>query len=460
MKKILSLSIALLLLFGAIFALAACNGELTDYAGQLVLDMSSERAKVYATVKTYIDGDTTHFHVNDSQSITGHLDDQLKSTGVLKARYLAINTPESTGQIEPFGKKASNFTKEKLKAATSIIIESDTANWDVDSTGSRYTVWVWYKTEEAAEYRNLNLEILQEGLAWGSNSGGNSYGDICLSALDQAGARKLNVFSEEQDPDYYYDETKIITLKELRTNIESYTNVRVAVEGVVVSEGGNTVYIQDYDAETDTYYGMAVYYGFKLSGGGKKALSVGNRVRVGGSVQYYEAGGTYQISDVKYDPYDKENINNIKVIEQNVGITYREVTPDLFFGKQNVEVEVEEDVVEKFDFAQVSLNTAVEMKNLVVKKISTTTKEDSSNKGAMSIYCTATGADGKTYEVTVRTAVLTDETGTLYTAADVGGAGTVLNAKGLIEYYVPDYEGGEPVYQIKVLTFENLGITK
>ena len=39
------------------------------------------------------------------------------------------------------------------------------AFWDPDSTGDRYLCWVWYRTSEDAEYRNLNIEILQNGLA-------------------------------------------------------------------------------------------------------------------------------------------------------------------------------------------------------------------------------------------------------------------------------------------------------
>ena len=93
------------------------------------------------TVKTFVDGDTTHFNMPEN-SISGN---------VLKARYLAINTPESTGQIEEWGKKASNFTKSKLSSATSIIIESDNDKWNLDSTGSRYLVWVWYKTSESSD---------------------------------------------------------------------------------------------------------------------------------------------------------------------------------------------------------------------------------------------------------------------------------------------------------------------
>ena len=75
--------------------------EIVDYAAAVKLDMSSDTVKQEVTVKTYVDGDTTHFHVPSS----------VVENGVLKARYLAINTPESTGKIEEYGKKASEFTK-------------------------------------------------------------------------------------------------------------------------------------------------------------------------------------------------------------------------------------------------------------------------------------------------------------------------------------------------------------
>ena len=74
--------------------------EEVDYAGQVKLNMSSTTAKTEATVKQFIDGDTTHFIVPTS----------VMPNGVLKARYLAINTPESTGKIEEWGKAAAAFT--------------------------------------------------------------------------------------------------------------------------------------------------------------------------------------------------------------------------------------------------------------------------------------------------------------------------------------------------------------
>jgi len=460
MKKLVSLILALSILIGSICVFVACDdtpAEAIDYASQLKLDLSSSRAKIYATVKYYIDGDTTHFTVSDSNSITGHLTPELITAGVLKARYLAIDTPESTGRVEPYGKAASNFTKSKLKAATSIILESDTDTWDTDSTGGRYLTWVWYKTDEMTEYRNLNLEILQAGLAQGSKVSNNSYGQYCMNALSQAMDLKLVVFSGERDPDYFYGEIQVITLKELRTNIEQYTNTRVAVEGVVVSVGNNNIYIQDYDEETQMYYGMTIFDGYSTSV--QSVLKMGRRVRVAGSVQFYENGGTYQIADVNYDPFEPDKLDNIKVLEQNVETEYTTIDAARFKGTKNVTLENELGEKKDYDYANLILNTAVKMENLVVKKITTTTKEDSKNKGAMSIYCTATGSDGKTYEITVRTIVLKKSNGDLYVASDIG-VGTVLNVSGLVEYYVPDYEGGVPTYQIKVLTFDNLGIQK
>ena len=142
LRSILAFSLVLCLILGT---LAGCgenpqptepsgstNVEGVDYAGQLKLDMNSSTLKLEVTVKTYVDGDTVHFHVPTT----------VMPGGVLKGRFLAINTPESTGKIEEYGKAASNFTKQTLQNAVSIILESDTSEWNADSTGDRYLVWV------------------------------------------------------------------------------------------------------------------------------------------------------------------------------------------------------------------------------------------------------------------------------------------------------------------------------
>ncbi len=396
-----------------------------DYVSQLKLDMNSSTVKQEVTVKTYVDGDTTHFHVPKTVS----------ETGVLKARYLAIDTPESTGKIEEYGKKASNFTKEKLKSATSIIVESDGEKLELDSTGGRYLVWVWYKTADDAEYRNLNLEILQNGLAVASSSANNRYGEICSSALAQAKALKLNVFSGEKDPDMYYGDAIELTLEELRSNIEAYSNKKVAFEGVITLNNNNTIYVENEYADANMYCGMSVYLGYGLPGEALEILSVGNRVRIVGTVQYYEAGGTYQVSGLSYRSLKPDDPNNVQLISKDNQPAYLPVTPEMFTtGKVKVEVEGEEKEV---PFADMALSTSVSMENLDVVDIYTTQNEESSSFGAMTLTCKS--GENTVY---VRTNVFRKENGELMTEADYKDKN--ISIKGIVDYY-------DGSYQIRVL---------
>lgn len=404
-----------------------------DYAASVKLDMNSSTAKLEVVdVKMYIDGDTTHFHVP-----SGKFDG-----GVLKARYLGVNTPESTGKIEEYGKAAAAFTREKLSQATSIVLESDSSSWEADSTGDRYLSWVWYKTADSADYRNLNIELLQNGLAIASNSANNRYGSTCVAAINQAKAQKLNVYSGQKDPDFYYGDAIELTLKELRTNIEQYNGKKVAFNGVITMNNAQTVYIEDYDAETDMYYGISIYYGYNLTGAGLEIISVGNEVRIVGSVQYYEAGGTYQVSDLSYRQMKPDDPNNIQKLGDGKEPAYVLTDADTF---QNGKVEIiGEDGTKTFNYAQLAMNTSIEMKNLTVKNVYTTTNEDSSSKGAMTLTCEV---DGIT--VSVRTTVLLDESKNLITADAFEGK--TIDVKGLVDYF-------DGIYQIKVFTMDSITI--
>ena len=404
-----------------------------DYAASVKLNMSSSTVKQEVTVKTFIDGDTTHFHVPTD----------VMETGVLKARYLAINTPESTGKIEEYGKAASAFTREKLSAATSIIIESETDSWNADSTGGRYLVWVWYKTADMADYRNLNIEILQNGLAIANSAANNQYGSTCVAAIDQARALKLNVHSGQRDPDFYYGEAIELTLKELRCNIESYNGMKVAFNGIISANSGTQgVYIEDYDAETDMYYGIYIYYGHGLTGAGLDVLTVGNEARIVGTVQYYEGGGTWQVSDLSYRLMKPDDPGNVQKISGGNSASYRLTDPATFVGGE-ITVQTEEKTVTA-PYAAMAMGTSVELKGLRVVDIYTTTNEDSSSKGAMTLTCEV---DGVT--LTVRTAVLLDENNNLIT--EEAYAGRTIDVKGIVDYF-------DGTYQIKVFSAKNITI--
>ena len=406
--------------------------DVVDYAGSVKLNMSSGTAKQEVTVKQFVDGDTTHFFVPTS----------VMPGGVLKARYLAVNTPESTGKIEEFGKKASSFTKEKLSSAVSIIIESETASWDPDSTGDRYLVWVWYKPSADAEYRNLNIEILQNGLAIASNSANNQYGTTCMAAINQAKANKLNVHSGQKDPDYYYGEAVELTLKELRPNLEKYSNMDVAFEGVVTMNDNNGVYVESYDPETDMYYGMFVYYGFNLNGKGMEILTVGNEVRIVGSVQYYEGGGSWQIADVDYRMMKPDDPNNLQKLSDGHSPAYVETSIKTFNGNVTIPSDEGESVTKRY--AEMALGTSIEMKGLKVVDSYTTTNEESSSKGAFTLECEV---DGQT--VDVRTTVLLDKDGNVIKASAYEGK--TIDVKGMIDYF-------NGSYQIKVFSADNIKI--
>ena len=412
-------------------------GEFIDYAGTVTLDMTSNTLKQEVTVKQYIDGDTTHFYVPTS----------VMPTGVLKARYLAINTPESTGQIEEWGKAASNYTKNALKSAVSIIIESDNDKWNADSTGDRYLVWVWYKTSEDGEYRNLNIEILQNGLAIASNSSQNIYGQTCMKAIEQAQKHKLYVYSKEKDPDYYYGTAIELTIKELRVNAEFYTGKDVAFEGIITKNDGASIYIESFDEETQMYHGISVYYGYNLNGMGLSILTVGNCVRIVGSMQYYEAGGTYQVSDLSYDMLDPTAPTNIQKISSGHTPAYTLTPADTFVnGKVSVTVigEDDEEAIKEFDYSELALSTSISMEDLVVTDVYTT-HNGGDNDGAMTLTCKVGGVT-----VSVRTTVLTDENGNLVTADYF--MGKTIDVRGIVDYYDGDYQ--VKIFSIKDVTIK------
>lgn len=431
-KRFTKITALVLVIATVILTCISCVGEKDgsepkdthkDYAASVKLDLSSsETIKQEVTVHAYIDGDTTHFNVPES----------VMPGGVLKARYLAINTPESTGKIEPWGKTASNYTKETLKNATSIIIESDDNKWNADSTGGRYLVWVWYKTAESDTYRNLNIEILQLGLAIASNSANNRYGETCMAAIAQAKKEELHSHSLEKDPLFPYGEAHELTLKELRVNVTEYDNAKVAFEGVVTMNNANTAYIEDYDEETGLYYGISVYYGYGLGGDGLEILNVGNRVRIVGTVTYYETGGYYQVSGVEYSAMRPNNPNNLKLISTGHTPTFKLVDGETY--KSDVTIEIEDSEPKIVKFAALALDTTVEMKGLVVTDCYTTTKEDSSSKGAITLTCET--PDGKS--VQIRTIVLYDENGALITEDYF--MGKTIDVKGIITFFADDYQ--------------------
>lgn len=417
-----------ILLFGVCLLFA--DGR--DFASEVKLNMHSETVKQAVTVHSFVDGDTTHFNVPTT----------IVDSGVLKARYLAINTPESTGKIEEWGKKASNYTRERLSKATSIIIESDNSQWNLDSTGGRYLVWVWYRTSENEDYRNLNIELLQNGLGIASSTANNRYGNVAMAALNYAKEQKLNVYSGQKDPDFYYGDAVELTLKELRCNVEKYNGIKVAFEGVITLNDDGSIYVEDYDSESGLYYGIGVFYGYNLPGKALEILSVGNRSRIVGTVQYYENGGVFQVAGLTYKQMKPKDPGNVQKISSGHSAAYKLTDARTFHdGKVSV---VDDEGKKEFDYAYLALSTTVEMHDLKVREIHTEDNPASSSFGAMTMLCDVDGV-----EIQVRTAVLIDSNRNLITADAY--LGKVIDVRGVVSIH-------DGVYQIRVLSAKDITI--
>ena len=65
MKNTSRIIVSLMLVILAVFCCVSCGGgaDGKDYVSELKLDMTTTSLKQEVTVKTYIDGDTTHFYV-------------------------------------------------------------------------------------------------------------------------------------------------------------------------------------------------------------------------------------------------------------------------------------------------------------------------------------------------------------------------------------------------------------
>ena len=427
--------------------------EKVDYAGQVHLDLDDPSTKKQEVkVRLFIDGDTTHFDPLSNVS------DFAATQNYIKARYLAVNTPESTGTIEKWGKTASIFTKTQLESAESIIVESDDDKWNIDSTGERYLLWIWYKPAGADDYRNLNIELLQEGYGKGSAIVDSRYEKEANLALIQAQNRQEHVFSPAStvDVNFFEGEAANITLRELRFHAQDYEGRAVRVEGTVVARFSNSAYIEDYDEEVGTSYGFSVFYGYN-TGKILDILTVGNRVSVRGKVTEFQ--GTYQISDVDYDRFEPDaETNTFLLDEETVEIPFKVTdAKTIVNGTGNISAQFEvydeelgEETLKTFsiDSREAIMSTSVTVEHLKITRMYTTNNGGDSD-GAISIYCVAD--DGT--EITVRTQVLKKNDKSPVTEADftVGGYITV---KGIVDKFTD--KNGKVSYQVAVHKFANI----
>jgi len=263
-----------------------------------------------------VDGDTAHFVDNSSGKR-------------FTARFLCINTPESTGRIEPWGKEASKFVADILSNAAVIVLEAEKIGFpaELDTTGGRYLAYVWYKTSAEAKFRLLNLEIVEQCYSNFTGVAGDSkYGEDFDLAARKSYDTKRRKFGEA-DPNFdYSNEVKEITIAELRNNFNEYSSgTKLKITARIMRMIGDNLYVEDLSEtwnETRKVYETAGIYMFSGYGSGLAVLNIGGVI-------------SFECQCVDNDTYGKQltNPSKVKVVESTSEYNIKE-----FSGKETIDI--------------------------------------------------------------------------------------------------------------------------
>lgn len=128
-----------------------------------------------------IDGDTAKFK-------------DIITNETFSLRFLGIDTPESTIDKDPWGKAASNYTKQRLQNAQTIVLEAEGARTE---TYDRYLGFVWVDGEL------LNLQLIEEAYS-NSTLSKSKYASYFNQASLEASKTGRRFFGET-DPNYDYN---------------------------------------------------------------------------------------------------------------------------------------------------------------------------------------------------------------------------------------------------------------
>lgn len=398
MKKGLKL-FKLFALFVTSLSLASCgnNGnsegkKFVDYVhnGSVKINLDYEGKDFYkdgvgqVTLKTHIDGDTDHF----TPLIT------TTSSETIKVRYYGIDTPESTGRVQMWGRTASNFTKEKIKNANengTIVVSSAQDFYGVpshDSTGSRYVGLVWInETQKNAPSDSLillNLWIVQEGLSWVKNvSDLPQYEETFYAAQRQAEENELCLFSSEKEPgwqDGEYEETSLLDIKmEMEkciadpTYTNAFDNKKVKITGAVSGYSSGTLYITEFFTKEEgarydegEYAGINIFCG--MSTPPSKYVKYNTYLSICALGIHSETFG-FQLTGIEGHMPIVESLakdDDVKILltaEENIEIDTMAHTFDLTANELNIETN---NASSKYLYSKINLTTPLTVKSLYV----------------------------------------------------------------------------------------------
>lgn len=230
-----------------------------SFSGKTFTEPSDNQSAIgEVTLTSVTDGDTVNF-------VNGRVDAKTSSENSKALRFLGVNTPESTARIEPWGVKASKFTKSVLWDAKnnkqkvySVVLQNDYSVWGVKEGNDRYLGFLWYKVNEDSPYRLLNLEIIEQCYSINEL---HEFSTFCpyLDSFEQAyiDARKSGLrVNGEKDPGYDYTNSIVdVSIRDIRENYENFgisessgtagSGIRLRVTAVIVMFTGDNIVVRD-----------------------------------------------------------------------------------------------------------------------------------------------------------------------------------------------------------------------
>lgn len=99
------------------------------------------------SVARVVDGDTAHIVIDGVRE---------------KVRFIGIDTPESTREIEPYGKAAATYTAGKLAIGSRVWVETDA---ELRDRYGRLLAYVWLERPESRSDTEIRAKMLNAQLA-------------------------------------------------------------------------------------------------------------------------------------------------------------------------------------------------------------------------------------------------------------------------------------------------------
>ncbi|RLA76214.1 MAG: hypothetical protein DRG78_19415 [Epsilonproteobacteria bacterium] len=184
------------------------DGPYLDDSFSLIDPVDPRGGYFEVTLDYCIDGDTARF--NYPQIIYNAIPNFSNNT-----RFLNMDTEETYGTPEEWGKPGSNYTCDLLTSAESIVLQTDPNDDLIDNEDyRRLLAWIWVQLPGEEEYFLLNYMVVVQGLAQVKYEFGSgetiSYGDFTYNewmhiAEDYAILNDLGQWGDLLDPYWDYE---------------------------------------------------------------------------------------------------------------------------------------------------------------------------------------------------------------------------------------------------------------